>query len=303
MENVEFENILSSIESNNCVIPDSCMTFSEMSDFLSVFIKDEYKSLMESIGIDELKEYENNNSLIYEAGRLSKLIENIKETLQEMFSGIKSFWEKTIKKFSDLSDTNMATKINTDIIDQLESDKVYSTTHEFFSIKELDYYTKAIELAKKSSKMFKKAKESGDYTSIKKEIMATLYIDISGVDCNSITELKSKLKSELLGKSVDCNKEWYLDNFKEIKSIINNDGSVTKIIKKSYDADKKLFNFIASEIDTIDNNYTDIVAPWIETLVEISNVTHACYAVAMDVYRRKFVEYRNAAIKAIKASR
>ena len=276
---------------------------SELADMVVEESNNKFNELLRAIGIDEYQYFEENHEfIVYEKHILAKLIDRVKETAQDIANGMKEFWKRTEDRFRTLNDTNISAKISKVDIAGLADGVIVGSTHEYFKAKELDFAKNAQSYAKSVCAKFKKADSNPN--TIVEETKKGLYKAISGLNVSSLAELKEALTKELTGNQIEVDKDWLMSNFNTFKVVVNGDAYTNSIIKQSQKADKKLFDDIANEIDSIDEDkYASLIGSWGKCLVEISTVCHICYAVAMDVYRHQYIEYRNIAVKVIRESK
>lgn len=261
-----------------------------------------YISYCKEIGLSEMEKLINTGDIVYEAADVEKLVSKTKGAFDKISKSIDKFYDKQTDKFKKLQDKKVV--LSKDVINAL-SDDFKATTHEFFDIKALSYVDRAIKCVNNISDIFTKAVEKSNLDIDTMTILNDIYSNVSGIkDITSIWDLKKSVRNNLTGNSIDIDKQWIISNSKEISKIIENDSYTDTVIKAIKDADTKLFESVYKKLDAInDEKYTDVITKWTRGLVEIVNTTHICYSIALDVYRREFVEYRNIVVKAIKANK
>lgn len=290
-------------ETNRDIIPDTCISFSEMSDYVSQFSIEEYNNIMEEAGINELLVFEaTGNLIVYEGEELDKLKAKFNSMVTKIWGVIKSFWEKVISSYSS-DDKKLVTALKKVKVTELP-DKKFGITHTFFNPLDIKYAENAGKFAEQTKKVFSvfsslddNDKSKGAYDALEDQICTS----ISGVNSKSNSSMKSELKSKLIGDKVVADKAYVAAHIDIIIEGITA-GKCVAEVKKAYNEEKKVFTDISKQVNELTDGLSVICNLWGKLIVEIINTMHACYSVEMDVLKRQYTEYRMVAMKVVKAS-
>lgn len=286
---------LSKVETNREVIPEGCLSFSEMSDYLAEFTNSEFNKLLESIGINELIVYEATGSMIvYEGKLLSDLKAKFANHIKDTWSAYKGFWEKALKQAQE--DVNGAKSIGdlSGSIDYLKADKIYGKTHSFYDQSTIKFGTNTREFIKEINNSFEGAE---DGKKIKSELESKVCSKISGVDAKLNMVMKKALKKKLTGNKIDMNGAQIKKEWNNIRSEIST-GYISNV-KKAYNTEKEVFAIATKRLESIDDSFTNVINSWMSIINTALHVMHGCYATQLDVDRRQFREYVNIATKVV----
>ena len=282
------------------LIPDSCLTFSEMIDYVKLYSKDEYSKLMESIGIYELEYFkENYNTMVYTEASISELKDKILGTLKKIVRAVEVFWAKTTSIITGNSNKMISTQLDKNKIAAIPTNIVIGKTYTFKGISEYNFKKNSEEFIRKANKaLYKTTNDNAE--DIFNELKATLYSNVSDVSCKSYSEMKSNLKDKLLGDEIEVNSEWILKNYSLLTKFIYNSGNIKEVVNQSRDEDISIFDQIEKKIEAFDDSETEIANQWCDLMIDLSNACHACYAVKMDVLKRLYVDYLRIARATVK---
>lgn len=286
---------LSAENANREVIPDSCLSFSEMADYTAEFTNEEFNKMLESIGLDELAVFEATGSLIvYEAEKLATLKARIANHVKDIWAVYKNFWEKCIADIQ--KDVKIASKLPSADLSDIDKSKNFGKVHQFdFKSK---YDSNAVSFSREIKKTFNGiSDEDSDAAKEAKNLLSDVICSkISGVDCKTTKEMKKALKNKINGEVATVNGAWVKRNWNNIMDVVNGKKSV-ELAKQAYNKEKEAFAQITAQLDSIDNDISGIVAAWSYMIDTTLSTMHTCYAIEMDACKRRVKEYTNIVAK------
>lgn len=286
---IEFENITSS-ESE---IPDYCISFSEMSDYVAEYSIESLYRTLENIGLKEFTIFEStNSSIIYEGKELSELKEKFNTNLKALWAIRKEFWDRAINELDQMvkNDKKMY-KLENDALRYLNDTKVYGKTHTFYKPADIKFSINVDKFTKEISKTYKGIKDVNSNNIKKAKQMLTSHIcySVSGVGSESSKDMSKGLKEKLLGSTVVANGSWIKKNSNAILDELN--GKCVDRAKAYCSQEMKMFAEVAKQIDYIDNSSSQVASQWNSTLVTTLNMMNKCYAILLDIEKRRYREY------------
>lgn len=289
---------LSVAETNRSVIPESCLSFSEMAGYLTEFTNSELNNILESIGIDELKYFEKNGSIkYYDEAALSDFKAKFANHIKDVWSAYKNFWEKVISAMQQ--DVKQSKSLGNLSKADLDTIKSYGKTHTFFKASDIKFDANAKKFYENINIVFTTiSDENADKIKEGKSLLSDeVCSKISGVEAKSNSSMKKELKKKLIGAEVEANYAWVNKNWSNLTKFISTGG--VEFAKTAYNAEKAIFAEFTKGIDSFDNDMTSCAGAWIVLVDMTLSTMHTCYATAIDVYRRRFKEYVNIATKVI----
>ena len=275
--------VLSEIESNKSVIPESCLSYSEMADYT---IEEAMKSYVRLCTITE------------KADKVSTK-EAFRSHLTSVWSNNKAFYEKALKdaKIKKSKATNI--KLTASNLANIES-KVYGKCHAYKE--EINFSNNAIKFAREVNRRFTALSIDDDATELKatkKKLERELCASISGDSSVASTkQLKRVIYKKLTGPAYKADTAFVKRHITQMTNVIN-DGTISTI-KKAYNAEKKLTGSIMAFISKIDTDSVYIANGWASLLTNILVVAHKAYAIELDVAARQYSEYYTVLAKASK---
>lgn len=289
------------------VIPESCISFSEQAMYVAEFANSEFYHMIESIGVEELREYElNESTVIYEGEKLDSLKEKIKTYITKVFGAIKTLFTNVKKYFDTKSKAAKSLNITKDILNDIPDGTMIGKTHTFFDFKKVKFGEKATRYGKEVDKTFKalagaSRKELKDATNMLEEKMIPY---ITGVNTKSLREMKKEIKKECIGQEVNADKAWLAKNFKNIHDFIYG-VKIENDIKNAYNVEKKaldtLYKTCSDSCD--DPKYADVAPYWCGVIEDVIITANYAYGVVFDNYKRMYSELVNLLIKAQKIAK
>ena len=266
---------LSEVEANRSVIPESCLSFSEMSDYIALYA---------------IKEFNEMNSVLTESSDAS----SIKDHIVKVWSADKAYWEKVLAESKSQVSKAKSIKVTAIDIDKLE-DKVYGKCHTYTKLADVKFDRNAANFAREVKKVFTSISLASDTKAIKEArniLEGDICKEISGFnDVKSNRDIKSKLTKELMGGLYKADKAFLKRHINKMNKVITT--STTDEIKAAYNGEKRVYAELLRQLNEVDADLTKIANAWGSMLTETLTVLHKCYAVEMDVCTRRFKEYVN----------
>lgn len=299
---MDYLKTLSEAKANKSVIPEGCLSFSEEAVYLSEFAEREFTNYIMKIGINELAVFESTGVMpIYEGTELESLQEATKKFHVGNWAANKSFWEHVLKKFESkkAGAAKHIGSVDAKAIDSAKND-TFGKIHGFSKHDANVFAANAIKLLKQAENTFnalaKKGADTKEIKAAKNKFEASICKSISGKDVANIAAMRKALAADLVGAQVDVTKAIAKKHFSTMKDIVIG-GKTIDDIKKCYNEEKKLYNEILKLADKTSDANSSVVTALQSVVKSIAETAHACYAVEVDVYGRRFGEYRNVLAK------
>ena len=295
------EDILGKVPTNRSVIPEGCLTFAEQSLYVAEFAEENFNTMFESVGIEELAVYESTGSFVlYEGAKLKEFKEKAIQIFKDIFGAIKHAYEKILDFFEKKRKESVKelVKIDSSDVDTMEDGKTYYTTHEFDLSCSEDFTKNAKELTNDIKDQFEKmvnqkydniqeqAKELKD--DFEQKIVST----ISGIEnVKTFNEAKKPLYNKMIGKEVGATKSWIKSNLSDLTGVVEK-GTTKRDIQTAYQAEKKVIDDIIKGLRSMDDNLIKVANAEISLLKSVTTALHSCMNIKMDVCKRRYNEYR-----------
>ena len=295
------------IDMRDRLIPQDCLSFTEMADQISIYNFQDYNRIIESMGNKELLIFESTGSIaLYEAGVISgKFIENIKK----MSEKIENFWDEFDQQFAD--DTEVIYVLKTADLSKIPNKKFGMISNYKMLCKE-DYFSNATKFCKKIDNDFKelislegsknKNKFSAQADTLTTSYILTIYNFITGLKVQNLSAMKKALKVQLYGDKIEINKAWIISNISNIISVIDN-SKIKAYSKSRRQQFGKIINTLVGIVKRLETNYPETARLWAKMIMVVSNTLIQIYGVEADTYRRRYVEYKSIAMKIINSQR
>ena len=290
----EIINILSKVDTERSVIPENCIYFSEMSDYISEYANDQLNEMIRDIGESELSIFESTGSLVlYEGKKAENLKTKIKDNNVKVWSVRKNFYEKALS-YSKQEKIN-SRKITNSCKCEISELQVFGKTHDFLDLSNVKFSENAIKFIEEAIKVAKSIFKNSNKEDIKEAtdmLEQSVCSKVSGINgVKTIKEMKAALKTKYTGEQISATGRWVKSNWSKICSTVNN--ASYSIIKASYNEEKKamssIINKIGTELDGMED-YSVIVG----TMMGLAYSTmQACYSVILDISKRQTKEYQN----------
>jgi hypothetical protein len=313
-------NDLLKVESRS-VIPDYVSSFSEAALYVAEAINEDYNSLMESIGVEELAVFESTGmEIVYEGERLNSFKEKVIKFFQDAWKAIKGFFEKILGWFEQKrkeSAKKLGAKISAADLSKLPdgtklgkigrygdfegvAKKISGKTDGF--LKSVDSEFNKIcrnydELNKKRD--YEKDERSGAHEAAKEakeKIMGDIFKDTTGYHVNSMDELRKAINTDLYENDIEVDKSNIKYYLKEMIDVVI-DGKVNKTIKEMYKASKKLIDDAISRAKKYDGSRVLTSKEEIVIYREALSINNAVKSTIMNLYKKQYAEYRIVLVK------
>lgn len=289
---MSYEFDLISNTKSNCIFPESCISFQDQTQYINNYIEEEYINFISKLANDELIYFKENGALVvYEGAKLDDLKDSIEQFFENIWSTIKSQYEDIYCKFErDLREFKNR-KIKDIDISKLDDTKVYGNTFEYFNMKDYDFGERARKFADKINEEFKSIDDETESKCTKESLMSDVYKAVSSVDANSLVKMEVLLKRKLKGDKIKVDKKYFEKNYDDMLAIAQ--GNAVEIaIKKAYNDEKKYFTNMIRSVQKTNDSYASFIEDWLRCLDTTMIAMVNCYAIAMDMYRRRYKEYR-----------
>lgn len=291
------------------IIPSHTLSFAENAIYVAEAIEENYNALFESIGINELAVYESTGSqIVYEGVNLKELKDKAVNFIKKMWASIKAGFEKVLAKFKMMNAEarkQMTGKLSASDIDNIADDKKFGKVHEF-SGEPANYYDNAkkyldeIKADLAANNGMDNAKENIKQTI--DEVSKNACSKVSGIDgVESAGDMVAKIKESLLGSEVEVDKSWLKSNLNKVIDIVIN-GKSTEDISKAYKDMKKYCDDCITDLKKMDENNANMLNKSLSAMKNVAVCMNQANNAAMDVYNRRFVEYKNVFVKAYVAA-
>ena len=284
---------------NDFVFPESCNTFYDRALYISDYAHGLVNEMMEEIGVQELKSFEENGSLvIYEGKALALMKIKFDAICIRIWRALDAFWNDVLKVFNK-GEKATYVKINKETIASLKDNKVYGKTHKFFNEDEISFAQDANKFIEEVNKVYEGLIDNGvkDIITISKAtdkleaIVCSKVSGIAGVKTNS--QVKKALKKKLIGDEYLITKRVIAQSADAIYTIATSNESVMRA-KKEYENQRKVFWKLMKSIeDKFNDDFLAVAGQWINVILDVVSVLNTCYAVECDVLVRRRQEYRN----------
>lgn len=298
---MDYLKTLSDAKANRSVIPEGCLSFSEEAVYLSEFAESEFTKMIKNIGINELAVFESTGVMpVYEGAELETLQEAVKKFHVGNWASNKSFWEHVLNKFeSKKKGAQKLASVTAKDIDDLAKDS-FGKIHTFSKHDANVFGNNGIKLIKQAESTFnalaKKGADSKEIKAAKNQFEAGICKAISGKDVANISAMRKALAADFVGNDITVDKATAKKYFGAMKDIVVG-GKTVDDIKKCYNEEKKIYNEILKLADKTSNANSSTVSALQSVVKSIAETVHACYAVEVDVYAKRYGEYRNVLVK------
>lgn len=288
------------------VIPDTCLSFTEMNDHISIFAEDELNNIIESIGLSELEFFkENTSNILYEAEQLEVLQEAFMNHITKVWGSLKTFWARVIISMNDKNGALAKSFAQADL-SKLSDSNMYGATYSYANLNKTNYAAKADNMAKATSKVFNALIYNGASKEEVKTATDKLLNDVSNtilgldLDSKNAKVAKKTIKANLKGSKVTANKAWVIKNKSYISNVLTRTDDV-KYAKKAYNEEKKAITKMEKELKSLSDSLSSIAQSWGRVLNTIISTMNLGYSAEIDVLNRRYSEYKLIAYKVIKA--
>ena len=259
---------------------------------------------MEAIGVDELAVYESTGvQVVYEGAKLDAFKKQVINVFKNIWSAIKGWFEKVVKFFKDKvkeSNKELGSKVTAADIDLLDSEKKFGTLAKFTHCSKKDINMvndRAGRLANKIAADFDKLIRVDDPEALKDtkdEILAAIPRTLADNDAvGTVADMKNKMKEYALGEgSIEVTKDWLRSGINDLNAVVIN-GADLSDISVAYKDQKKFIDDAIKEFKKIKgDDEVRFAKDKLLCYTNLSNAFHAAHAVLVDVYRKRYVDYK-----------
>lgn len=289
---MSYEFDLISNTKSNCIFPESCISFQDQAQYIDNYIEEEYVKLISKLASEELSYFKENGSLvIYEGAKLDDLKDSIEEFFENIWSTIKSQYEDIYGKFERELKEFKNRKIKDIDLSKLDSTKVYGSTFEYFDMKDYNFGERARNFADKINEEYKSIDDETESKCTKDSLMKEVYKAVASVDADSLIKMEVLLKRKLKGDKIKVTKEYFEKHYDDMLAIAQGN-AVENAIKKAYNDEKKYFTNMIKSVQRTNDSYASFMEDWLKCLDTTMIAMVNSYSIAMDMYRRRYKEYR-----------
>lgn len=286
---MDFLEELSKVDPTD-IIPESTISFTEQSNYVADSIVENYNNFMQSVGIEELDSYEKYGiELIYTGESADSIVSKIRQLHLNNFATIKNQYNKIYTEFKEqLESSNLLSEMN---LDNIKEDIIVGKVHTFFDFDKINF----AESTKNLCDTIQESELSNDSVLL---IENTICSSISGLECNTLKEMTSNLKKELIGESITVNKEFLIKNKELIENIVFSN-KILNDIEESYNNQKEVYNYFIESVESIKENSDSLneMNYWNKLTTLSESVMNSCFSTTFDVYNRMLNEYKNIILK------
>ena len=251
---------LDKIEPNKDIIPEHCLSFSEMSLYLEKINHDSVTDILESISEKEIKYLKENNELkSYNEADIEDLKDRLDLHFRDRWAGYKGFWESVIDKFDDtLCKLRPLDEINFSMI---QENRVYGKIHDF-----IDY----------------------DKVSFAENCTDIIF--------NNVLDESSDLKKQIYGKNkivgpvVEADSKYISKNWEKINESFKDHVSSAEAIKKFIVQESVTVGLLLQKIKSIDEKAISEMTTWLPLVDNSLATMHEHYANTMDSIYHNLLE-------------
>lgn len=278
---------------NKINIPSSCLTFSEMADYLVEYTMSLTQNTLVAMSdivvesyISEAVEDDNKSSYVY--------FSEIRESIAKVKSAAEVYYDKVEKKFVKEVETNKSTfKLNKRMINSVKPNQVFRSIHSFDLLGKIRPADNCMKFLEEASKVFEAVKE--DKKAISKAytmLMSELYKHISGLEANDLGDIDANYKDYLIGQKIKIDKNWLEMNYDEVKSAVISDNILT-ILREMKSVEMKIYDSALNAIENMDKELgNSIHVDHYNIIMGCLNTVHKCNGIILDVYYRRMIEYK-----------
>lgn len=296
---------LLNVKADTSVIPAYSMSFAENALFVAEAVEKDFNTLFQNIGIQELAVFESTGvQVVYENEKLDKFKDSIVKFFQTMWEKIKGAFEAVLKKFEELKKEAMKkiVKFSKSDLDKLDPEKKFGKTHKF-DIDDIEkdiYGDNAKKYAQEVTDKFTKYLDNmenvkEDIAETKEELLADVCKKVSGLYVDNTKEMTEEI-GKRVGDEVEADLDFVKDNFNDIYDVVIN-GSTVRQIKALYKGSKEfIFNAIKA-VKKYDDERTKAAAAEVSVLKNIAMAMNIANGKRLDVYKRRYGEYRNILVR------
>lgn len=278
---------------NKVSIPSSCISFSEMADYLIEYnIELTQDTLINLTNI--LVESYNENDEDKTKPSSFKYFKELSDSIFKSRVASMKFYEKIEQKFKEEIETNKSTyKLNKKMINAIKPNQVFKSIHSFDLLSETKPVENCIKFFGEFVKVFEELKENKQ--ALEKAVSMLnneMYKQISGLDCSSLGDLDTHYKKYLIGDKIKIDRNWLEMNYDEVKrSVIS--GEILDILKNMKSSEEKIYNSALNIIKNMNNRIGDTIhVHYYNMIMSCLDIVHKCNSIILDIYHRKMIEYK-----------
>ena len=277
---------------NKINIPSSCVTFSEMADYLIEYTMGLTQDTLVTMSDIVVESYiseaveDKSSSYVY--------FNEITDSIIKTRSAAEVYYDKVEKKFNKEVETNKSTfKLNKRMIASVKPNHVFRSIHSFDLLGKIRPVENCIKFLEEAAKVFEAVKE--DKKAINKAynmLMNEVYKQISGLESNDLGDIDANYKDYLIGQKIKIDKNWLEMNYDELKSIVISDNILT-ILREMKSAEMKIYDLALNAIENMDKELgNSIHVDHYNIIMACLNTVHKCNGIILDVYHRRMIEYK-----------
>lgn len=292
--NKEVNKVLSEVDSID-IIPESCLSFSEMNDYIVEDTMSRFNEMIKSIGINELVYFESTGALLEytNSNTIQNQLTNFSITNWQVR---KAFYDKAIEYVKEQRTTiKKCTNIKKVDNNNIGNEDPFGKTHLFFDLSDINFADNSDKFIDECIKVVKGLFDSSTEDERKEAINMleeSICSRISGIsNVKTIKEMKKSLKEKLIGDEVIVNGKYVKSNWENITNIAY-DASF-KVIKKAYNDEKKAINSNIKKINIDLKHEEDYAITVASLMVNAFSAMQTCYSVMIDVAKRRVQENNN----------
>lgn len=281
------------VETNRSVIPQSCISFSEMADYVNEYSNEQYNKLIEAVGIAELVTYESTGAMVdymNEAEDAETCKKYIREYFDNTWAAHKALWENVLLKVAN--NVNEGRKVAAVAESKTpNTEKSYGKLH-ILNMENTNYAENAKNFVSEAIKTFDALEEETDYRTALTMLNEAVTSFVSGLDTNAV-DLRSDLKADIIKNIYEISGDVLAKQKDNLLECVN-EGPVDEI-KKAYNEEAAVFNMIKNEV--LESANLDTCSKWLPAIKNAVNTMHTCYATSMDCVLRGYSESKNVLTK------
>lgn len=279
---------------NKINIPSSCVTFSEMADYLVEYtmhltqdtLVNMSNIVVESYISEAVGEDSSNSNHVY--------FNEITESISKVKSAAEVYYDKVEKKFIKEVETNKSTfKLNKRMVSSVKPNQVFRSIHSFDLLGKIRPAENCIKFLEETVKVFEAVKDQKKainkaYTML----MSELYKYISGLEANDLGDIDANYKDYLIGQKIKIDKNWLEMNYDEVKSAVIS-GDILNILKDIKSNEMKIYDSALNAIENMDKDLgNSLHVDYYNIIMACLNTVHKCNGIILDVYHRRMIEYK-----------
>lgn len=280
----------------NLVIPSSCVSFSEMADYLVEYTIGLTQDTLVNMSDIVVESYLCESDEESQEGKSKEYVyfNEITNSISKAREASNKFYEKAKEKFTKEVETNKSTyKLNKRMVSTVKPNQVFRSIHSFDLLDKIKPVENCIKFLNEVVKVFEKLKDNKKALQKASAMLnEELYKEISGLESSNIEDINDSYKDYLIGKKIKIDKNWLEMNYDEVKSVVIS-GDILRVLNEMQTAEDKIYSSALNAIDNLDKELGNALhVDHFSLIMNCLNVLHKCNAIILDVYHRKTIEYK-----------